>query len=128
MTQAGNIDPFAAWRDWMAQSERQWNAFLNQSMASDEFSRGMGQLMDAFLNTQKSLNEGIGRMLASMNLPSRSDVLSVGERVAALEDRIVLLAEKVDALSRAIAATDDSTPAKAAARKRPTRTKKPPTE
>ena len=27
-------DPFAMWRDWLSNSERQWNSFLNQAMST----------------------------------------------------------------------------------------------
>jgi polyhydroxyalkanoic acid synthase PhaR subunit len=81
-------DPFAAWRDWVGQSERQWNAFLNEAMATDEFGQSMGQFMDVYLNLQRGMNEVMGRYLTALNLPSRSDVLSLANRLSDLEGRL----------------------------------------
>jgi hypothetical protein len=49
------------WRNWLSESERQWNGFLNQAMATDEFSQTMGRFMDVYLNLQKSMSEAMGR-------------------------------------------------------------------
>ena len=81
-------DPFAAWRDWVGQSERQWNTFLNEAMATDEFGQSMGQFMDVYLNMQRGMNEVMGRYLTALNLPSRSDVLSLANRLSDIEGRL----------------------------------------
>ncbi len=82
------MDPLAMWREWVAQSERQWNAFLNQAMATDEFSKAMGRFMDFYLNLQKGMNETMGRYLQLVNMPSRQEVLGLGERLSAIEERL----------------------------------------
>lgn len=83
-----STDPFAVWRDWMSQSERQWNAFLNNAMATDEFSQTVGRFMDVYVNMQKNMNEAMSRYLSSVNLPSRQDILGVGDRLTAIEERL----------------------------------------
>jgi len=76
------------WRDWVAQSERQWNGFLNNAMATDEFSKGMGQFMDVYLNIQKSMNDVMGRYFTSINIPTRADLLQVADRMGGMEERL----------------------------------------
>jgi polyhydroxyalkanoic acid synthase PhaR subunit len=116
-------DPLEMWRNWLTESERQWNGFLNQAMATDEFSQTMGKFMDVYLNMQKSMSEAMGRYLTAMNLPTRTDVLAIGDRMSALEDRLGSL-EVLLAKSAAPAA--DAPPAAAApARTKPSRTRKP---
>lgn len=88
-------DPFTAWRNWLADSERQWNAFLNDAMATEQYSRTMAQFMDMYLNFQKSMSEAMGRYLTTMNMPTRQDVLALGDRLSAIEDRLVALEAKV---------------------------------
>lgn len=113
-------DPLAMWRDWVATSERQWNAFLNNAMATDEFSQAMGRFMDVYLNMQKNMNEVMGRYLQTANIPTRSDILALGERLSQIEDRIGRIEDALLASKVAAAAPPAATAV------RPPRTKKPP--
>lgn len=115
-------DPFAVWREWVAQSERQWNGFLNQAMATDEFSQSMGRMMDVYLNMQKNLNEVMGRYFTALNLPTRTDILALGNRLSEIEERLGSLERVLQALAPVDAGAH---PGDAAAR--PARTKKPAT-
>jgi len=118
--QASTVDPFAMWRDWVANSERQWNGFLNDAMATDEFSQSMARMMDVYLNIQKNMNEVMGRYLQTINVPTRNDILALGERLSQIEDRLSSIENGLRA------ATAKSAPPKAEPEvKRPARTKKP---
>ena len=118
--QASTVDPFAMWRDWVANSERQWNGFLNDAMATDEFSQSMARMMDVYLNIQKNMNEVMGRYLQTINVPTRNDNLALGERLSQIEDRLSSIENGLRA------ATAKSAPPKAEPElKRPARTKKP---
>lgn len=116
-------DPMAMWREWVATSERQWNSFLNNAMATDEFSQAMGRFMDVYLGLQKNMNEVMGRYLQMANVPTRGDVLSLGERISALEERLIRI-EGMLANSTAASSTAKSQ-APASAKPRPPRTRKP---
>ena len=80
-------DPFAWWREWLVQSERQWNTALNELMGTDQFASSMGRWMELYLGVQKNLNETLGRALTGMNVPNRDDVaeldVAVIERMTA---------------------------------------------
>jgi len=118
--QSSTVDPFAMWRDWVANSERQWNGFLNDAMATDEFSQSMARMMDVYLNIQKNMNEVMGRYLQTINVPTRNDILALGERLSQIEDRLSSIENGLRA------ATAKSAPPKAEPElKRPARTKKP---
>jgi polyhydroxyalkanoic acid synthase PhaR subunit len=116
-------DPFQAWRDWMSESERQWNSFLNDAMATDQFSQGMGQFMDVYLNTQKTLNDTFGRFLSAFNLPTRTDVLDLANRLTHIEDRLGAIESGLAASARANRSESSASPV--AERDRPARTKQP---
>ncbi|MEO6399135.1 MAG: poly(R)-hydroxyalkanoic acid synthase subunit PhaE [Tepidiformaceae bacterium] len=122
MAQEAQTDPIEMWRDWVSNSERQWNGFLNSAMSTDQYTQGMGQLMDVSLNMQKSMNEAMGRFLSALNLPTRSDILALGERLSMIEDHL-------GSIEAAIAALAPAAPAKAsvaaASVARPPRTKQP---
>ena len=116
-------DPFEMWRDWVANSERQWNSFLNNAMATDEFSQAMGRMMDVYLNMQKNMNEVMGRYLQVINVPTRNDVMAIGERLSQIEDR---LNQIEGALARMSVPSAAGTAApRATTVPRPPRTKKP---
>ncbi|MCC6960563.1 MAG: hypothetical protein IT301_12010 [Dehalococcoidia bacterium] len=119
-----NMDPLALWRDWVANSERQWNSFLNNAMATDEFSQTMGRMMDVYLNVQKQMNEVMGRYLQLINVPTRNDILAVGERLSQIEERLISIEDGVKAAGRA-AATAAAPTNGAAPAARPARTRKP---
>lgn len=123
MADQANVDPLALWRDWVANSERQWNAFLNNAMATDEFSQTMGRMMDVYLNVQKQMNEVMGRYLQVINVPTRNDVIAIGERLSQIEERLVSIEDAITAGQRATGAEPATTGAPPAAR--PPRTKKP---
>jgi polyhydroxyalkanoic acid synthase PhaR subunit len=111
-------DPFALWRDWLVQSERQWNATLNELMGSDEFAQSMGRWTEIYLGVQKNLNDTLGRALTGLNVPNRDDVAELGQRLAAIEERLARIETLIE---RGTGVTAVSTE-----RRRPPRTRKPP--
>jgi polyhydroxyalkanoic acid synthase PhaR subunit len=117
-------DPLGMWRDWMANSERQWNGFLNDAMATDEFSQTMGRMMDGYLNLQKNMNEVMGRYLQLINVPTRNDILAIGERLSQIEERLDQIEDGLLRRDAGQPATATAAPL-AATMPRPPRTKKP---
>ncbi len=115
-------DPFQLWRDWVANSERQWNSFLNNAMATDEFSAVLGRGMDVYLAMQKNLNEVMGRYFTALNVPSRSDVLTLGDRLAAVEEKLAGLEVSIN---RLVAAQGSAPAANSISAPKPPRTKQP---
>lgn len=125
MAQGTQADPFEMWRDWMANSERQWNGFLNNAMATDQFTQSMGQFMDVYLNMQKSMNEVMGRYMSALNLPTRNDILALGERLSAIEDHLGTIESDLGAMKSPAAAKATTAASPTADAARPPRTKKP---
>jgi hypothetical protein len=113
-------DPAAAWQDLVAQWEKNLNALANRTMGSDEFSRSINQAMSLSAGMQTSLGELMGRYLASLNLPSRAEMTSIGERLQAIEERL----ERIHALLQRSAGVPESDAPPASAK--PPRTKRPP--
>jgi len=110
-----------AWRQWATQSERQWNEFFNQMMGTEEFSQSLGRNLDVFLHFQKTMNEAMGSFFTAMNVPTRTDVLALGDRMLAIENRLAALEAQLSAALAAAPSNDAR--AKPA---RPKRTKRPP--
>ena len=84
-----------AWRQWATQSERQWNEFFNQMMSTEEFSQGLGRNLDVFLHFQKTMNEAMGSVFTAMNVPTRTDVLALGDRLLAIENRLAAVEAQI---------------------------------
>jgi ABC-type multidrug transport system fused ATPase/permease subunit len=126
-------DPLALWRGMLSQWESSVNALANSTMKSDEYSSQMNGAMGATLRMQETIREFMAQYLAATNLPSRTEVLAIAERLGAVEarlDRITTLLEQIanaqtTAAAGAPAGTAAAAPA-AAPRPRPPRTKSPP--
>jgi len=118
------VDPLAPWRDLVAQWEKNVNALANRTMATDEYSSSMHGAMGATLKMQETLREVMAAYLANANLPSRSEVLAIAERIGGVEARL----DRMNALLERIASARESGGAvePPARPPRPPRTKSPP--
>jgi len=112
------------WREWMSESERQVNSFLNEAMGTEQFSQGMGQFMDVYLNMQKTMSDSFGRYLSAFNMPSRTDILDLANRLTYIEERLTGIETTLATSAKALAPTNLVSTA-AVERERPPRTKKP---
>ena len=81
-------DVMQFWRDWLTQSERQFNAFFAQSMNTEPFARSVGGYMEMYATFQRMMAQGMERYLALINIPSRTDVIGLGEAMRAMDERL----------------------------------------
>lgn len=128
MSNADNLDPIRIWRDWFVKSEKMWSDTLTEAMGNEKFSSGMGRYVHEALHTHRMFSEAMGQYLANLNIPSRADILDMGDRLAHVEDTLsqiqLELREQRALLARVSAGAGLDTE-----RKRPARTKQPePTE
>lgn len=85
------------WRELIGQWEKGINTLANETMASDQFSGSVNQVMNLSLKMQRTLGETMAAYLTALNLPSKADVVAISERLASIEnrlDRIVTAAER----------------------------------
>ncbi|MFT3821969.1 MAG: hypothetical protein QM750_30860 [Rubrivivax sp.] len=80
------MDPLKAWREWFVKNEREWSESLTHLMQDDSVARTLGQGINAAVHRQQMFTQGLAGPMASMNLPSRADVVALGERIGQLED------------------------------------------
>ena len=116
-------DPLALWRDMLGQWEKSVNTLANQTMASEDYSRSMNGALSLSIKMQESMRDAMTAYLAQMNVPSRTDVARLDERLGAVElklDRLIALVERSGGAGGA------TRPADAARPPRPPRTKRPP--
>lgn len=81
-------DPMEVWHTFLGEMEKGFNSFANQAMGSQEFSRTMGQMTSASATASKAFSDAMEKYLTGMNLPSRSQMISFGERLQVIEGQL----------------------------------------
>ena len=112
-----SLDPFSLVRDLVSQLEKGFNEVANPIMKSDGFSQGANKAMSAAMVAKKLAQDLTQRYFEALNIPSRSDIVALTDRLQALEDRMINMQATLDRV-----AGSSSRPALAA----PSRTRKPP--
>ncbi len=113
-----SLDPFDAWREWVTRSEHQLNKAFNDMMGTEQFARASGGWIEAMTMFQQTMNEGAQRYMQAVNLPTRTDLGELAERLTAIEERLLRIE---GLLAEAIGRKGAATPAS-----RPARTRRPP--
>jgi hypothetical protein len=119
-----STDPVAMWHKLLEDMEKGFNTFAGAAVGSEPFSRTLNQVGGASVGAQKTMGAFMERYLTSLNLPSRSELVGIGERLQAIEARVNEIAGLLNRLHPEAAA---SGPAQAIAPK-PRRTKQPPSK
>lgn len=96
MADPSPLDPVALWRDLVSQWERGVNDLANRAMASDEFNRSMHGGLGVSLTAQKAFGDALGRVLTSLNLPTRNEITALGDRLQSIEERLIQIAAALD--------------------------------
>lgn len=99
MTNPNVFDPFALWRDMLSKWETGANEAANRNMASPEFSRVMNQTMGLSVRMRQGVGDAMARYLETMNMPTRADVVALGERLRGIEEQLSRLSDAVDRLA-----------------------------
>ncbi len=82
------MDPMKAWREWFVKNEREWSESLTNLMQEESVAQSLGQGINAAIHRQQMFTQGLAGPMASMNVPSRADVMALGERIGQLEDAV----------------------------------------
>ena len=85
---ADGMDMLSSWREWFIQSERTWSEELAGMMKQNAVAQTIGKEINAALYGQEMLTQGMAASLAMFNMPTRDDILALGERLGRLEDSV----------------------------------------
>ena len=110
------------WRTWLTETERQWNTFFNDVMSTDSFGRFLGGYTDVYSTFQRMVAQNMERSLSTLNVPSRSDIIELSERLSGVEERLAAIESSITTLAEAVG--HPSEPA-AVTQLRPRRTRRP---
>ncbi len=117
----GRSDVMQIWRSWLTETERQWNGFFNEVMGTDAFGRVVGSYLEAYSGVQRVLNSSMERYLNTFNLPTRSDMVELGDRLRVIEERLASLEATLSSLAEAAGLQGPAS----VTRLRPRRTRRP---
>jgi hypothetical protein len=115
-------DPVALWQNMIGEMEKGFNAFANQAMASPQFSKVVNQVGGATAGAQKQLSELMEKYLLTMNLPSRSQMIGMAERLQSIEGQLGEIKAMLHQMQGAAASAPGGSPQVP----KPPRTKRPP--
>lgn len=110
-------DPTAAFRDLVSQWEKGMNESANRWMQSSDFAQTMHKMTSSFASMQQQLGDTFGRFLSAMNLPTRTEMTAIGERLQSIEASLRQMSLQMEKLGA---------PGAAVADRGPPRTKQPP--
>ena len=113
----GTQNPLDTWRQFITDSERQWNGFFKDVLGTDAFSNSMNAWVEGSLTVQRMVADQLERLYTTFNIPSHQDLVALGERMKSIEDALERLEARLEA--------GGSAPRKLASRPRPPRTKQP---
>ena len=88
MSDPGYPDFGNLWRDLLRQWEDAGNSLGTDAMKSPEFSKFMNQATSSSAALQRVFADLSAKYLAALNLPTRSDITAITERLHAIEKRI----------------------------------------
>jgi hypothetical protein len=123
-TQEPPINPLDNWRQFITDSERQWNAFFKDVLGTDGFSSAMNTWVEASLTVQRMIADQLERYYAAFNIPTHTDLVALGERMKGIEDTLARLESEMAAGRTNGRATKSAT--KSPTRRKVKRTRKPP--
>ncbi len=114
-------DVTQVWRNWLSETERQWNNFFGDVLGTESFARVAGSYTEGYALLQRSLSRSMERYLNTFNLPTHADIVELGERLHGIEERLASLETTVGNLAEAAGVT----PSVPVTRLRPRRTRRP---
>ncbi len=118
---AGQTDPnpLDTWRQFITDSERQWNGFFKEILGTEGFSSSMNTAVEASLTVQRMIADNLERLYTTFNIPTHNDLVALGERMKTIEDTLARLESALIESNPKISAVVRP------ARRKPTRTKRP---
>ena len=81
-------DPIALWHKMLGEMEKGFNSLSNQALTSPEFSKVMNQASGVTAGAHKQLSDFMEKYLLSMNMPSRSQMVGIAERLQSIEGQL----------------------------------------
>ena len=106
------LDPFGTWKTMRDASLDIWSKLMIDLVNSQAYSQATGQWLDSYLTLsqpfQRVIETTMTQVLGGLNMPLRTEVTSVAERLTNVEMRLDDLDAKLDDIQRALQALSAS--------------------
>jgi hypothetical protein len=103
------FDPFGFWKNTQGQTLDAWSKAMIDLVNTDAYAEATGRMLDSYLTVsapmRKLMEQTMAQVLGQMNLPTRTEVLSLAERLTNMEMRLDDLDARLDAILRAVERT-----------------------
>lgn len=94
------FDPFAQWRTMRDSYLEQMSKMMIELTTSEDYARAQAQMMDTYLTIsapfRTTLETVMTQTLTQLNMPTRSDITSLAERLTNIEMRLDDLDARLD--------------------------------
>jgi polyhydroxyalkanoic acid synthase PhaR subunit len=94
------FDPFGAWKSMRDSGMDAWSKMMIQLVNNESYAQASGTMLDAWLTTsapfRKALESTMTQVLTQLNMPTRTDITSLAERLTHIEMRLDDLEAKLD--------------------------------
>lgn len=122
------FSPARLWRDWIVKSEAQWSETVSTLLKDERVGDSLNRQLSEMQLAQRQFAELAQASLAAANMPSRSDIEALDERMGRLEDGLAQVAAGLSQLARAMEALASVGAASvgSASVAKPSRTRRPP--
>ncbi|MEY2771651.1 MAG: hypothetical protein RIQ38_2070 [Pseudomonadota bacterium] len=98
------LNPTHIWREWIAKSEAQWSEAVSHLLKDERTGEALNRQLSEMQLMHRQFTELAQASLAAANLPSRSDLEALDERMGRLEDGLAQVAAGLSQLQQAITA------------------------
>ncbi len=99
-TERPEADPFAPWVQFMDNWVKSWSGVVSETVTSERFADSMGEQLEGWLEATRLVRQqmkvSMEQYLQQMSLPTRSQVVSLAQRLTQIEMRLDDLEAKVD--------------------------------
>jgi hypothetical protein len=112
------FDPFEAWRGMRSAGMDVWAKPMTEAVNSEGYAKASGIMLDAYLTAsiplREMLEKSMAQALQQMNMPTRSDIIGLAERLTPVEMRLDDMDAKLEELTKR---PSEPSPAKPSANK-----------
>jgi polyhydroxyalkanoic acid synthase PhaR subunit len=94
------FDPFRAWKNMRDSGMDVWSKMMIQLVNSDAYAQASGTMLEAWLTSsapfRKVIESAMTQVLTQINMPTRTDITGLAERLTHIEMRLDDLEAKLD--------------------------------
>lgn len=101
-TDWNKMNPVALWRDWIVKSEQQWSEGMSKMLKQEGTGGAMTKQIDEARMMHRQFSEMAQMSLAAANMPSRTDIEMLDERMGRLEDGFAAMCAELSQLRAAL--------------------------